>query len=385
VNSTWWRKLSDLDDAQRKFIELPVQGRFLLTGPPGSGKTNLLLLRAQFLAGAGEKNVLIVTFTNVLADFIRSGIAATKLISPSQVVTYHSWAAHHISQHLGPKAIPPLDDFDDECRKQLIAGVRKANKKVPSQKLYSAIFVDEAQDLSVPELEALLCLSDKICICGDIRQGIYKRDGLDVAKRLGLEMHTLTAHYRIGQRIARVADRLIPPGDGEPGLEATCNYDPKAQGKSSAEMHECSSRDEQFDKMLQLILVQLDAFKDELIGVFCSKKALVELRNRFDETAIADNVCVHGVDSGASFQASSRIHVMTIHSAKGTEFRAVHIFGAEELRKFPMNRREIGYTAITRPKTALNAFRTGETNKPLENAFAKPSHVNIEDLFPEKL
>jgi superfamily I DNA/RNA helicase len=76
---------------------------------------------------------------------------------------------------------------------------------------------------------------------------------------------------------------------------------------------------------------------------------------------------------------------MTIHSAKGTEFRAVHIFGAEELRKFPMNRREIGYTAITRPKTALNAFRTGETNKPLENAFAKPSHVNIEDLFPEKL
>lgn len=167
MNSTWWRKLSDLDDAQRKFIELPPDGRFLLIGPPGSGKTNLLLLRAQFIAGTGEKNVLIVTFTNALADFIRSGIAATKLISPSQVVTYHSWAAHHIGQHLGPKAVPALDDFDDECRKQLIAGVQKANKKVPSKKLYSAIFVDEAQDLSVPELEALLCLSDKICICGD--------------------------------------------------------------------------------------------------------------------------------------------------------------------------------------------------------------------------
>jgi superfamily I DNA/RNA helicase len=384
VNSTWWRKLSDLDDAQKKFIELSPHGRFLLIGPPGSGKTNLLLLRAKFIAGAGEKNVLIVTFTKMLADFIRSGIASTKLISPSQVVTYHSWAVHHIGQHLGLKAVPPLDDFDEECRKQLIAGVRKANKKVPTKKLYSAILVDEAQDLSVEELEALLCLSDKICISGDIRQGIYKKDGLDVAKLLDLKTHTLTAHYRIGQRIAHVADRLIPPGDGESGLEATCNYNPKTQGKSTAEMHECGSRDQQFDKMLQLILVQLDAFKDELIGVFCSKNALVELRQRFDKTVIANNVCVHGVDSSASFQASSRIHVMTIHSAKGTEFRAVHIFGAEELRKFPMNRREIGYTAITRAKTALNAFRTGETNKPLESAFATPSHVNIEDLFSEK-
>jgi len=384
VNSTWWRKLNELDDAQRKFIDLPVQGRFLLTGPPGSGKTNLLLLRAQFLAGAGEKNVLIVTFTNALADFIRSGIGASKLISPSQVTTYHSWAARHIGQHLGPDAVPTLDDFDDQCRDNLVAGVRKANKRLPSKKLYSAIFVDEAQDLSVLELKCLLCLSDKVCICGDLRQGIYKQDGLEVADHLGLQPHSLKAHYRIGQRIARVADRLIPPPDGEPGLEATCNYDPKTQGSSSADMYEFSSRDEQFQKMLELILVQLDAFKNELIGVFCGKKALKELRKRFDKAGLGQTVCVHGVDQDASFGAKAQIHVMTIHSAKGTEFRAVHIFGAEELKNFPMNRREIGYTAITRAKTALNAFRTGETNKPLENAFAVPSHVNVEDLFPEK-
>ncbi len=384
MNSTWWRKLSELDDAQRKFVELPPDGRFLLTGPPGSGKTNLLLLRAQFIAGTGEKNVLIITFTNVLADFIRSGIGTTKLITPSQVTTFHSWAARHISQHLGPQAVPSLEDFDDECRDKLVASLRKTNKKLPSKKLYSAIFVDEAQDLSVPELEALLCLSDKICICGDLRQGIYKKDGLDVANHLGLQTHSLKAHYRIGQRIACVADRLIPPPDGEPGLEATCNYDPKSQGSSSAEMHECSSRDEQFQKMLQLILVQMDAFKDELIGVFCSKKALKELRQRFDKAGLGQNVCVHAVDQDASFETKARIHIMTIHSAKGTEFKAVHIFGGEDLKGFPMNRREIGYTAITRAKTALNAFRTGETNKPLENAFAVPSHVNIEDLFPEK-
>jgi superfamily I DNA/RNA helicase len=108
------------------------------------------------------------------------------------------------------------------------------------------------------------------------------------------------------------------------------------------------------------------------------------LRQKFDASGIGDKVCVHGVDENASFEDVRPIHVLTIHSAKGTEFRAVHLYGTEELRAFPMNRRQIGFTAITRAKTALNAFRTGETNKPLENAFAQPSHMNMTDLFPKQ-
>lgn len=387
MNSTWWCKPDDLDAAQKAFIQLPPHGRLLLDGPPGSGKTNLLLLRAQFVAGSGEKNVLIVTYTKTLADFIRSGVALKNLISPSQIRTFHSWAVEHIRHHLGWAAFPVKGkkDFDDKARKKLVEAVRQANKKAPSKNLYSAIFVDEAQDLSIEELEGLLCLSDNVCICGDVRQGLYDKDGMMAAKGLALKKHTLTTHYRIGQRIAHVADRLMPPKDGKPTLEATCNYDPKVQGKSSADMHECDSRDDQFEKMVKLIRVQLDAFKDDMIGIFCGRKESPgELRLRFDGTDLKDTVCVHGVDQNASFEGPRRIHVLTIHSAKGTEFRAVHIYGAEELYDFPMNRREIGFTAITRAKTALNAFRTGATNKPLENAFAQPSHMDLNDLFPKQ-
>jgi len=228
-------------------------------------------------------------------------------------------------------------------------------------------------------------LSDNVCICGDVRQGLYDRDGMRATKRLGLKKHTLTAHYRIGQRIAQVADRLMPPKDCNPTLEATCNYDPKVQGKSTADMHECASRDEQFDKMLTLIRVQLDAFKDDMIGIFCGRtKTLGDLRQRFDATDLKSKVCVHGVDQNASFEGQHPIHVLTIHSAKGTEFRAVHLYGTEDLHHFPLNRREIGFTAITRAKTALNAFRTGDTNKPLENAFAQPRNMDLNDLFPKQ-
>ena len=383
MNKSWWKSKDELDNDQKAFIRLPPHGKHLLVGPPGSGKTNLLLLRAQFLAGSGEKNVLIVTYSKELAAFIRSGIGGTGLIAVSQIKTYHSWACGHILEYLDQFAVPKGSDFDDSVRQKVLEQVILANQKLPTHKLYSAIFVDEAQDLTADELAALLGLSDNVCICGDERQGIYNRDGLTVADKIGLQTHRLKRHFRIGQEVAHVADRLMPPIDGDESLEATSNYDPKEQGKSSAKMHALTSRDEQFNKMIEILKVQLDAFKGDAIGIFCGKKeTCVELRERFNATALASQVCVHGVDEHAGFDLTIPIHVLTIHSAKGAEFRAVHLFGTEELTNYPLNRRRLGFTAITRAKTALNAYRTGDTNKPLENAFSEPNHIDLDDLFP---
>jgi len=148
-------------------------------------------------------------------------------------------------------------------------------------------------------------------------------------------------------------------------------------------MHACANRNEQFEKLVKSIRIQLDAFKDDSIGIFCpTRDALSDLRMRLDGTDLKDKVCVHSIDAESSFGGGKLIHALTIHAAKGTEFRAVHIFGAEEMAVFPMNRRRLGYTAVTRAKTSLNAYRTGDTNRPLENAFAEPKHMDLDDLFP---
>lgn len=383
MNKSWWRSKLELDEDQKRFIRLPTNGRYSLVGPPGSGKTNLLLLRALFIAGTGEKNVLIVTYSKALADFIRTGISSDGSISPDQVRTYHSWASGHILEHLGHYALPKDADFNDNARKEVLAMLKMANEKIPAKRLFSAIFVDEAQDLTAEELEVLLTLSDNVCICGDDRQGIYNRDGLTVSEKLDLEVHTLKRHFRIGHKIARVADRLMPPTEASDGLEVTSNYNFKVQGESSAHMNACASRDEQFDRLINSIRIQLDAFKDDSIGIFCpTRETLTELRARFDGTDLKNRICVHSIDSESGFGGDELIHALTIHAAKGTEFRAVHIFGTEEMAKFPLNRRRLGYTAVTRAKTALNAYRTGDTNRPLENAFAEPKHMDLDDLFP---
>lgn len=384
MKSSWWRKKNELVPEQINFISLPPQGRYMLLGPPGSGKTNLLLLRAQFLAGNGESNVLIITFTNSLCDFIRSGIGKSGHISAGQVMTFHSWAGNHIIDQLGVNKKPKGSAFDDATRAEILERLKEANAKRPSEKMYSAIFVDEAQDLSADELEQLLCLSDKICICGDDKQGIYYQDGLSIAEKLKLDKHELTSHFRIGQRIAQVADRLVPPPAGEAGLAARANYNEKLEGKSTAELHPKDSRDEQFAKMAELIRVQLVAFNDDNIGVFAgTNEAIAELKERFDATDLAGLVAYHGQEGGGSFLSEARIHVMTLHGSKGTEFRAVHIFAAEELHAFPLRRTKLAYTGITRARTALNVFRTGPTSAGLENAFAKPALMDMDALFEE--
>jgi superfamily I DNA and RNA helicase len=70
---TWWRELGDLDEDQRTVIGLPAEGSFLVKGLPGSGKTNLLLLRANYLMNTEHSNLVIIVFNRTLRDFIRSG------------------------------------------------------------------------------------------------------------------------------------------------------------------------------------------------------------------------------------------------------------------------------------------------------------------------
>jgi superfamily I DNA/RNA helicase len=382
VNRSWWRKKEEMDDDQRSFILLPQQGKYALVGPPGSGKTNLLLLRAEYWAGRGERNALIITYTNALANFIKTGLGRAELVSPDQIRTYHSWAGEHILHHFGKLPKEMGSEFNEKSRTIMLEYLREANLRSQTSKHYSAIYVDEAQDFTLEELEVLLQLSDNVSICGDERQGIFYKNGLEIITKLRLKEHKLVRHYRIGQRIARVADKLMPPLQGVASLESTSNYDPTIQGESSAEMHVCSSRDDQFNTMLGIIKIQLDAFDGDDIGIVCGKISTIEeLAERFKATDLSRLVSAHCIEKKHAFSSKTPINILTIHSAKGTEFRAVHLYAVEDLRNYPLKRTKLAYTAITRAKTALHAYKTGQTSHALENAFSTPTSFELDDLF----
>jgi superfamily I DNA and RNA helicase len=99
MRKAWWKEQADLDDAQQSVVALSSDGNYLLTGPPGSGKTNLLLLRAAFLSASGLKDVLFLTVGRSLQEFISTGVRAKGLIDANQVMTVRKWAMRHLREY----------------------------------------------------------------------------------------------------------------------------------------------------------------------------------------------------------------------------------------------------------------------------------------------
>ncbi|WP_448093659.1 hypothetical protein [Pseudomonas lini] len=73
MSNTWWRDEDELAKEQSDLLEVPAEQSLLIKGPPGSGKTNLLLLRANQLFLGDHPNLYVVVFGSLLKNFIQIG------------------------------------------------------------------------------------------------------------------------------------------------------------------------------------------------------------------------------------------------------------------------------------------------------------------------
>jgi len=87
MSDTWWKDPSELVQEQLDLLDIPLDEDILIKGPPGSGKTNLLLLRANYLCIGDKPNLNIVVFGSVLRNFMRIGGAQYKF-PENKIVTH---------------------------------------------------------------------------------------------------------------------------------------------------------------------------------------------------------------------------------------------------------------------------------------------------------
>src|SRR5712691_9072301 len=74
MSGAWWVGEADLDKDQASAVQgMDEDASFLIRGPAGSGKTNILLLRSKWLRIMDKSHQRIVVFTRTLRDFIREG------------------------------------------------------------------------------------------------------------------------------------------------------------------------------------------------------------------------------------------------------------------------------------------------------------------------
>jgi len=226
MQGTWWRNAKQLDDDQQGIIALGLAQSHLVLGPPGSGKTNLLLLRADYIARAGKKNILVLVFTRTLQQFIIAGIKQYKFVfDPSKVLTCGAWERDFLYQY-GITVTPPSDFL--EQRLFLLSQVTEVIAKRKLSSVYDAILLDEAHDYLPDEILMFRKIAPVLFAVADPRQKIYKGpDSIETLKSVVNKVHTLHYHYRVGRRICQLADNIAKDSEDYEPLTPTSNYDEK--------------------------------------------------------------------------------------------------------------------------------------------------------------
>ena len=385
MESTWWTQPEDLDSEQKKVVSLGRKQDHLVIGPPGSGKTNLLILRASYLHSAGQKNIVVLTFGRVLREFLAAG-SNNYNFDAGKVQTYVRWAKTILSEN--DMDVGEIDDFK-ALRTQLGKSLSILADKALPENVYDCILIDEVQDYSLEELSILRKFARNIFAVGDSRQQIYNEaNSQEDLKKNFKNVSELTHHYRNGLKICRVADGVRNILDEPNGLEASSNYDEKKY-PSAAKPSPAKSLHEQVLAAATEIETQLRAYPGAFIGVMCPrrKEDLQAVWKAIQTTPIADKCQLQEYEQGyAPFSADRKVLVTSIHGAKGLEFRAAHLVGMEKVTKF-RRQRNMTFTAATRAKTTLTVHYTGSIPGYLEAGLAaasakKPALPKVEELFP---
>lgn len=377
MNETWWVALDDLDDEQKEVLRADPDEDLLIIGPPGSGKTNILVLRANYVRGVAPR-ALFITFTRTLTEFLRSGpnIGRGDQIKASEIVTFMAWGRALLREHSYP-APAAGKDFDED-RSNLLNSITECLDNERTGVLYDVVFIDEVQDFHDAELQILRRIAAHVNAAGDSRQAIWShKQGLPAVSKMCTTTVELVKHYRIGEHICEYADRILPPKAGDAPMLDGCNYDEDAR-PSSVQVVQAANLTAQIAECINRIRLQVRYISDEPILVLSQR---ADVRDQAWDAISADpdlrdRAIVQRQDDYQAFGPDSLIRVMTIASAKGSEARAVHILDAESLGT---NRRELAFTAVTRAKTEVVLYHSEPLAghlEPLRNALPE-----LKDVF----
>lgn len=350
----------ELSKEQLEIYNLPLKGKYLVTGPPGTGKTVMALYRARMYDISGIRPQLLM-YNNTLKDYTKN--AADSLNIRGYVHTFHSWFCrlfYKLTRRFAPKVDQYVYDWNQIMLILATAHIR--NKP--------ALLLDEGQDLPPAFYTSLMFIADHLTIFADENQQITERNNstLDEIRkhaRICTEDELkLTRNYRNTKEIARLA-RCFYVGleTGMPDLPERSGEKPVVERTSSLEgAADYIARYERtyFHQSIG-VLVPNTNLQDRLLQL---------LRSRKTKNPVQFYSWIRKEESNLDFTKPG-IQLLCYESAKGLEWDTLFM---PELQAFPHGLEDartkmLLYVLLSRPRDHLYLLYSGNDEPPLLRLF----------------
>lgn len=190
----------ELSREQDTITNLPLRGRHVVVGPPGTGKTVVALYRAELWRKAKQDSLFLV-YNQTLNQYLNFAIQEKKL--EDQTDTYYSWFCSWYRKNIGG-SVPQHAAYDYDWSAILTAIGRKGR----SLERIQNIIIDEGQDFPNQFYTVLDMMAENITVFADENQRITRTNSTvqEIKKALLVDKtHKLTRNYRNTRPIAEFA------------------------------------------------------------------------------------------------------------------------------------------------------------------------------------
>jgi hypothetical protein len=359
------RVLAVMDLHQEQVARSLGEGHRIIRGVAGSGKTLILAFRAEHLARAASKPVLILCYANGIAGRLEDVMQARGVEDRVQVRTFHSWCY----QMLRTYGIPgPTEAEYPDYNQRLAALVRYVEAEtmlghIPGGQ-YDAVLIDEAHDFEPEWLSLAVKMVNPstraFMIAYDDMQAIYKGRGRPVWSQLGIEAkgrtRVLKINYRNTVQILGLARRVAEEVVGAPGVAADDEdlvLIPEDGGRQGVEpeVRRCVSYEAEAHAIAEWLLGRRKA------GYEWAEMAVLYPEHKIGEKFI-QALQRHDVPVDVVKENKNKVNLklaavrlLTIHTAKGLEFPCVAVGGLGAVGRHGEDTQDcvrLVYVAITR-------------------------------------
>lgn len=330
--------LKELTDSQIEIQDLPINGRYLITGGPGSGKTCIAVRRTELIKKDNpDAKILTILFTNALNDFFGDGIRSLEI--NSNVVVWAKWQVgllKHVKLWPYERNAPvPSLEWATLSDKILSLKLKQA---------YDHLIIDEAQDFSESDLKVMNLIAKNITVFADPDQKLRDR-GVEnrstIKSILGIDdedCYHLAENHRNTKEIIRAASSLAQ-------IHLDVNIDDVQNTGQKPKLFNHVNDEEE----IAFINRVLKSNPEKDIGILHLNRSTLKLLYDKIENG---NVQLLRVDT-FDFNANSP-KLCTLNSAKGLEFDIVIMpqMDKESYWVKPINLKRI-YVGMTRAKSEL--------------------------------